>query len=57
MKVCAQLYCSLLGYVWLMSLGDMLFSEGKWKGESGERGGSVGEGLGEKEGGETEGGM
>ena len=32
-----------------MSLGGLLFSEGKWKGESGERGGSVGEGLGEKE--------
>jgi hypothetical protein len=32
MMVCAWSYCSLLCYVWLMSLGVLLFCEGSWRG-------------------------
>ena len=52
MRVYSLFYCILLCCVWLISLGDLLFSEGKWK--SSEFGGKdeVGE-LGRVEGKET----
>jgi hypothetical protein len=44
--LCAWSYCSLLGCVWLMPLGGLLFF---WEGEAEEvRNGSGGEGMGER---------
>lgn len=49
MKVCGQSYCNLLGHVWWISLGDLLFSEGNgWGVCLGKRGDSWG-GTGRKE--------
>jgi hypothetical protein len=45
MRVCAQLYNNLLCHVELISLGGLLFSEGKWR-KSGS--GGWGEGWEEK---------
>lgn len=53
MRVCVWFYCTLLCYVWLIYLGDLLFTEGKWRSGSGEERGGSGEGLGGEEGGKT----
>ena len=49
MRVCARSYCILLSHVQLISLGGLLFSEGKQRGSGGARGqvseGAVGKGM------------
>ena len=45
-RICAWPDCSLLCHIWLVSLGGLLFSEGKWCGVNLEERGGDGERLG-----------
>ena len=54
MRVCAQSYSIVLCHVQLISLGSLLFSEGKWRnGFQGEGGRGGGGGYWKEEGEET----
>lgn len=53
MTVCAVSYYNLLCYVWLISLGGLLFSEGKQR-RSGSGGEGMEAGLGRVEAGELQ---